>query len=371
MPKLDHGHPAWHGLSVLLRAVVVGFILGVVTLFAFGSHAEQNDERVSAGAEPSPDEILETYAAVQGNEVFNWQADVTLLDDGRLLVPFENVTDKPLRVTEVAVGVGMFDNVHVDGGLRENRVDFTLQTNEKLDVYLVPPVRVLEGEQQPLGGDIIGEQQVLTLWITYEQSGETKTTGVHLLLDEYNINGVMQDRGTTFLVSDIQEMTVPPTIEGTQLFSVAGKVRVDAIGEIRTNTDLDGTEYAEQDREFTLLLEASQTVTVTAISVVGIDNDFSAHPVTLTPGKAVGFKLQGVPPVVMSVGNFESLAVDVEGTIGGAPFTESFTLNLHSADVTGTGHLQGSIVPKEWEREGLECPIEMRRDEREDLPANR
>ena len=273
---------------------------------------------------------------------------------GRLLVPFENVTDEFLKVTAVTVH-------DANGEISKNKMYFTLAVGEKLYGYCHPPP-----------GKIPRDKQTdLTLDITYEQSGKTKTTVMELLLDKYNINGVTLDRGRTFLVSDIQETTVPLTIEGTQLFSVAGKVRVDAAGEIRTNTDLDGTGYAERDRMFTLLLEASRTVTITTISVMGIDNDFSAHPVTLTPGKAVEFPLQRVPPVVMSVDDFESLAIDVEGTIGGAPFTESFTLNLHSTDVTGTGHLQGSIVPKEWEREGLECPIEMRRDEREGLPANR
>ena len=80
MAKLDHGHLAWRGSSALLRLVVVGFILGAVALLALGPcAAEQDDERVPAGIEPCP---AETPAAVQGNKVFKWQAEVKLLDDG-------------------------------------------------------------------------------------------------------------------------------------------------------------------------------------------------------------------------------------------------------------------------------------------------
>lgn len=327
MAKIAYVRAALCGSSMQLKAVAIVFVLSTVALFAVCPRAE---EAASAptGLEPCPGE---TSAAVQGNDVFKWQPDVKLLDDGRILVPFENVTGASLKAVTIAVRDGR-------GGVFVNNVYFTLAAGEKLYAFITPPIKIPRDKQT-----------LLTLDIAYEQDSQSKTTAMELVLDSSNINGTMQEQGDAFLVSDIQEITGLPITEGNRLFSVAGKVRVDAVGEIRANTDTDGREFAEQDRTFSLSLLSKQAVTITAIAVIGFDNDFSTQPVALTPGQPVEFILRRVPPVVMSAGNFESLAIDVEGVIGGKPFVESFTLNLNSTNTIGGGHLQGSIVPESWD----------------------
>ena len=179
------------------------------------------------------------------------------------------------------------------------------------------------------------------------------------------VYAALQAQGKAFYPSEVQEVDLPVLEKGSalaKLFSIpGGKVRVDAKGELRTNSTADGMKYAELERTLNIPLMniTKETITITEIRVNGILNDFRSAPIVLKPGEKADIQLNKMPPVVMSTGNYEELPVEVAGRHGKAPFRETSALSLIDVYTTnGNGPLQGFMTPEMLEspRNGASQP---------------